>query len=404
MTSGDNKYPLRDVFQKFGPDYIDSHPGLSTEKQKIIHCIASCKTGLLGYNVSKCEKCGRIEIHSSSCNNRYCSNCQAHLAKKWELERNTELITGIAYYHIVITMPHELNPLILKNEKMLLDLLFTCAHNTLLTLCEDPKHMGGKPGIVSVLHMGGQTLSFHPHLHICISGGGLTPAGKFVTTRHKGFFLPLGPIAKMFRGKYLSVLKTYYTDGKLDLSLVPDLEDADHWQSFIDKLYQKKWLPFVKETFNGKGNAIRYLARYSYRTAIANSRIISVDENTVSFRYKDYADHSREKIMTLTGEEFISRFLYYVLPSNFHRIRFAGYLTNSKKTKNLKLIHKLRGHQYRKNVYRDLTTRQLLIYLYGYDIEVCRECQGHMKPLPGRIPEHKVFTLRVQEDRRRSIN
>ena len=393
MTSKILEYPIREAFRKFYPTFLANHPGLSMEKRKVAESISRCKTGELGYNVSICEDCGRPVIHAVSCNNRSCPCCQAALTKKWELERNTELIEGIAYYHMVFTVPHELNPLIKANPDTLLSLLFTCVKDTLLDLCADPKHMGAKPGIVSVLHTWGQKLSFHPHIHTCISGGGITPSGKFVETSHKGFFLPVKAVASGFRGRYLTELKKLYDKGLLNFSCNSDLQTPDKWKTFIDFLFEKPWLPFVKETFNGKGNAIRYLARYSYRTAIANSRIISVDDDTVTFRYKDYADNSRQKTITVKGTDFIGMILQHVLPSGFHRVRFSGYLNNSQKNKCLKLIHSLRNTIYSGNPYRTMNTAELIMSLYGRDICSCPECSGKLIPYPRGMPASVLPSL-----------
>ena len=349
-----------------------------------------CKTGELGYNVSYCEDCGYPVIHAVSCNNRSCPCCQAPLEKKWELERNTELIKGIAYYHVVFTVPHELNMLIIANPKLLLDLQFKCVQDTLLTLCADRKFLGAKPGILSVLHTWGQRLSFHPHIHVCISGGGLTPAGQFVETRHKGFFLPKAVIASMFRGKYLCALKKLYDDGSLVLSLTKELEDSARWQAFVNSLFTKNWIPFIGETFNGRGNAIRYLARYSFRTAIANSRITEVTDSHVTFRYKDYADGGRQKLLTVRGTDFIGMFLQHVLPKGFNRVRFSGYLTNCKKTEYLKRIHRLRRTDFTGNPYRKMCIADLIRELYGKDICTCPECSGKMIRLPRGMPQWKL--------------
>lgn len=384
MTS--TKYPVRDAFARFYPEFLKLHPGLPEEKRKTAASIMRCKTGDLGYNVSYCEDCGFPMIHAVSCNNRSCPCCQAPLEKKWELERNTELIRGIAYYHVVFTIPHELNALIKANLKILLDLQFKCVQETLLTLCADPKFLGAKPGIISVLHTWGQKLSFHPHIHVCVSGGGITPAGKFTETKHKGFFLPKAVIASMFRGKYLHALKRLYGEGMLDLSHTPELEQPSGFQTFIDHLFQKEWLPFVKETFNGRGNAIRYLARYSFRTAIANSRITEITDTHVSFRYKDYADDGKEKQLTVKGCDFIGMFLQHILPKGFNRVRFSGYLTNCRKTKNLKLIHRLRNTIYAGNPYRGMKVVDLMTALYGRDICSCPECSGRMIRLPRGMP------------------
>ena len=387
MTSiEERKYPIRDAFRGFYDSFLEAHPGLDAEKRKAAECIMKCKTGELGYNISICEDCGNQVIHSVSCNNRSCPSCQAALERKWEAERNTELIRDIAYYHVVFTVPHELNVLIRYNIGLLLNLMFKCVQDTLITLCADPRYMGAKPGIISVLHTWGQTLSFHPHIHVCISGGGITPAGQFTETRHKGFFIPEAVIADMFRGKYLCALKKLYDSDELDLSHSEHLKQPGKWKRFIDHLFMIRWLPFVKETFNGKGNAVRYLARYSFRTAIANSRILSVDGESVSFRYKDYADGCREKTMTLKGQDFIGRFLAHILPPGFHRMRLSGYLANCRKTENLKLIHRLRNSIYEGNPYRSMKTAELLLALFNRDICTCTECSGRLVPFARGVP------------------
>ena len=380
MTTDERAYPIRNAFRGFYNSFLEAHPDLDGEKRKAAECIMKCKTGELGYNISICEKCGNQVIHAVSCNNRSCPNCQAALERKWEAERNTELIKGIAYYHVVFTVPHELNVLILYNMVPLLNLMFKCVQDTLILLCADRKYMGAKPGIISVLHTWGQTLSFHPHIHVCISGGGITPAGQFIETKHRGFFIPEAVIADMFRGKYLCALKKLHDTGKLNLSHTEHLKHPWEWKRFIDHLFKIRWLPFVKETFNGKGNAVRYLARYSYRTAIANSRVLSVDDENVTFRYKDYADGSKEKTMTLKGQDFINRFLTHILPPGFHRMRLSGYLANCKKTENLKLIHRLRNSVYEGNPFRSMKTAELILVFFNRDICACAVCSGRLLP------------------------
>ena len=386
MTTDERAYPIRNAFRGFYNSFLEAHPDLDGEKRKAAECIMKCKTGELGYNISICEKCGNQVIHAVSCNNRSCPNCQAALERKWEAERNTELIKGIAYYHVVFTVPHELNVLILYNMVPLLNLMFKCVQDTLILLCADRKYMGAKPGIISVLHTWGQTLSFHPHIHVCISGGGITPAGQFIETKHRGFFIPEAVIADMFRGKYLCALKKLHDTGKLNLSHTEHLKHPWEWKRFIDHLFKIRWLPFVKETFNGKGNAVRYLARYSYRTAIANSRVLSVDDENVTFRYKDYADGCKEKTMTLKGQDFIGRFLTHILPPGFHRMRLSGYLANCKKTTNLKLIHRLRNSVYEGNPYRSMKTAELLLVLFNRDICSCTVCSGRLLPFARGVP------------------
>lgn len=371
-------YPIRSAFQSFYPSYAKNH-FVSDEQAKAAACISNCKTGRLGYSVSKCPKCGFKKIHSCSCNNRDCPCCQAPLEKKWVMERNSELISSIAYYHVVFTLPHELNPLIFVNQKLLYNLLFSAASDSLITLCRDKKYMGATPGIVSVLHTWGQQLSFHPHLHVCLSGGGLTAAGQFVETRHKGFIIPKPVLGKVFRGKFLAGLKKLHDSGKLSFAgAASPLKNSYQWKEFIDCLYSTEWIPFLKETFNGNGNAVEYLARYAYRTAISNSRIEDVSAEEVSIRYTDYADQDKKKLLVLSGEEFIRRFLRHILPKGFHRVRFSGFLSNCQKTKQLTHIGNLRRTPYTGNPVKGKRMSEILILIYGTNIFSCPECNAKM--------------------------
>ena len=239
--------------------------------------------------------------------------------------------------------------------------------------------MGATPGIVSVLHTWGQKMNFHPHLHVMLSGGGLTPSGKFKETRHKGFMIPVKVLGKLFRGKFLAGAKQLHDSGKLRLAgLAGSLEDPVAWKAFMDRLYSKPWLPFVKETFNGNGNAVKYLARYAYRTAISNSRIEQVNGADVSIRYTDYADHDRKKLLVIPGDEFIRRFMLHVLPRGFHRVRISGYLANCSKAANLRHIGLLRRTPYEGNPVRGKSVSQVLEMIYGTDICNCPVCHRRM--------------------------
>lgn len=391
MTSSDsaNAYPIREAFRKFYPAYLEKHPSLSPEERRTAEAIMKCKTGEAGYTVSCCEECGVISVHYASCNNRSCPCCQTPQEKKWVRLRDNELIRGIAYYHVIFTVPHDLNDLIEENRKLLLDLLFKSVNGSLLSLCADPGYMGAMPGIVSVLHTWGQTLSFHPHVHVCMSGGGITGAKKFRETKHKGFLIPRPVLASSFRGRYLCGLKELYYAGKMSFCWNPDLEDPEKFDAFINSLFEKKWQPFIKETFNGKGNAIQYLARYSYRSAIANSRIISVTDETVTFRYKDYADNSALKEMTVSGESFISLYLQHILPKGFSRIRYAGYLANCRKTKMLELINSLRGIIWEPSPFKDMCMADLMKRLFNKDIGACPHCSGRLLIMARDRPTRK---------------
>lgn len=379
-------YPVRAIFRQFYPEYAISH-SVSSGQSKAAKCISECKTGSLGYNISICKDCGHIEIHACSCNNRNCPCCQSPQEQKWIMARNSELIEGCAYYHSIFTVPYELNDLIYQNQKLLYNLLFSCTSDTLLTLCRDKQYLGATPGIIMVLHTWGQQLNFHPHIHCCLSGGGLTKSGQFTESCHKGFLLPEGAVGKMFRGKFMEKLKSYYEKDLLSLcGACAKLRNRYNWKEFVNSLYEKKWLPFIKETFNGNGNAISYLARYAYRTAISNGRIYAVTEDRVTFKYKDYADHSTSKLKTITGSEFIGLFLQHILPKEFSRVRFSGFLSNCCKTRRLKLIHKLRNTVFIPNPVKGKSMAELMLLLYGRDICTCTQCEGHMIQFPRGKP------------------
>lgn len=380
------KYPIRKAFQTFYPDYASSH-FVSPEQTKAARCISQCKTGSLGYNISCCESCGLLEVHACSCNNRHCPSCQSPQEKKWIMARNSELVEGCAYYHAVFTLPHELYPLVFENQKLLYNLMFQCTSETLLVLCRDKRYLGATPGIIMVLHTWGQQLNFHPHIHCCLSGGGLTQAGQFLESGHKGFLLPVAAMGKVFRGKFMEKLKEYHKKGLLCLNnKCGRLRNRYVWKEFVDSLYRKTWIPFLKETFNGNGNAITYLARYAYRTAISNSRVVSVTDTHVTFQYKDYADKGISKTKTVTGDEFVGLFLQHVLPKGFSRVRFGGFLSNCCKTKNLKLIHRLRNTVFIPNPVKGKTMAELMLLLYNRDLYCCSGCKGRKVLLPRGRP------------------
>lgn len=370
----------------FFPGYAATH-SLSESQGKAAASISACKTGELGYNVSRCPECGHMEIHACSCNNRNCPCCQYPLEKKWIAQRTSEIIPDIAYYHVVFTVPCELNGLIEANQTALLGLMFRSVSDTLLTLCADPKWLGAKPGIISVLHTWGQKLNYHPHIHVLITGGGITPSGKFIEGPHKGFLVPEAVLAAAFRGKYLEGMKSLWEKGKLLFpGRLSQLRNQYEWKEYLDCLYQKHWLPFLKETFNGNGNAVEYIARYVYRTAISNNRIDHVDADGVTFHYKDYTNGGEQKSLTVAGGDFIHAFLRHILPSGFHRVRFSGFLSNCVKTKSLTLIHKLLNRIYMGDPLRGKNMRELLIYLFHKDICECPNCKAAMIRYARGIP------------------
>ena len=362
---------IQQVFNTSWNAYAKMHP-MSEEQYKAALSIMSCKSGSLGCNISVCDECGHQEIHNNSCRNRHCPNCQAVLKEMWIDARRQEVIDG-AYFHVVFTVPAELRPIIFANQKLLYSLMHDASAKTLLELSRDKKYLGATPAIIQVLHTWGQDLQFHPHIHCIISGSGLTPDMKLVSCRKK-FFIPVKVLAAKFKGKFLDALERYYRSADL---LIPEnckrLKRDYEWNHYRNSLYLKDWCPYIKETFNGFGNAIDYLGRYTHRIAISNARIEHVDDSRVTFRARDYRTMEQHSI-TLTHEEFIRRFLQHVLPKGFQKIRYYGLLTNSKKKKLLAIVFRLQKHRRFISKYTGMDTATKLLKMFGIDTQLCPRC------------------------------
>jgi hypothetical protein len=364
-------------------DYCSAGHFQSDIQQKASRAILNCKSGKLGCNVSQCTDCGHMEFHNNSCRNRNCPNCQAVLKELWVDSRRAEVIDS-PYFHVVFTLPHELNPLLYCNQKLLYGLLHRCCAETLLELSADKKYLGATPGIIQVLHTWNQELDYHVHMHCIISGGGLSADGKIRKSKGK-FFLPVKVLRDKFKGKYLSLLNAYNQEGKLCFSSsCQDLRNSYNWNDFRNRLYGKDWCPYIKETFNGFGNAIEYLGRYTHRIAISNSRILSVTESSVTFSARGIKPGDPKRLISLDNREFIRRYLMHVLPSGFQKIRYYGFLNNRMKSKNLKVIFKLQGYQKFRRRYQNLSIQELLKSVWDFDISICPECGCHGMKLLGR--------------------
>ena len=355
----------------------------SQVQNKAAYSIMRCKSGELGRSISICEDCGHQEIHNNSCRNRSCPGCQAVLKEVWIDSRKSEVI-GASYFHVVFTVPFELNSIIITNQKLLYSLMHRTVSKTLLELSADKKYLGATPGIIQVLHTWGQELNFHPHIHCIITGAGLTSSNQFQKGRDK-FFIPVTVLSRKFRGIFLSELQSLYKNNILAFcgNTLP-LRNSFEWSEFRNSLYHKEWIPHIKETFNGFGNAIEYLGRYTHRIAISNSRIVEVTDNYVSFTAKDYRT-GESKLITIDGVEFIHRFLTHVLPSGFQKIRNCGFLNNRYKSKNLKLISKLTGRQLFKSIYNGLKMDELLKAVWDVNVHLCPACGCEHLNHAGRI-------------------
>ena len=366
---------IQQIWKDSYEEFLNSGQFLSDVQQKASRAIVHCKSGALGTNASQCTECGHTEFHNNSCRNRNCPNCQAVLKEVWVDKRREEVIDA-PYFHVVFTLPHELNPLIYCNQKLLYGLLHRCCAETLLELSSDKKYLGATPGIIQVLHTWNQELDYHVHMHCIISGGGLTKAHKIRRAAGE-FFIPVYVLRDKFKGKYLSLLNTLFEDNKLSFSSSCErLQDSHKWKDWKDKLYKKDWCPYIKETFHGFGNAIEYLGRYTHKIAISNSRILSVTEKEVTFSARGKKPGEPKRQITLEHTEFIRRFLMHVLPPGFQKIRYYGFLNNRMKRKNLKLIFALQGHQRFKRQFTDMSMAELLKAVWDFDISICPEC-GH---------------------------
>lgn len=377
-------YKIQQVFNFSFEAYASGH-SLTNVQEKAARAIMGCKTGALGYNFRVCDECGYTEFRANSCRNRNCPNCQGIQKEIWVDKRSSEVI-DCPYFHVVFTLPHELNPLIYSNQKLLYELLHKSSSDTLLELSADKKYLGAVPGIIQVLHTWNQEMGYHVHMHCIISGGGLTPERK-LRTSGKDFFIPVRVLRDKFKGKYLACLDALYECGKLAFpESCAKLRNTYEWKEFKDSLYEKDWCPYIKETFNGFGNAIEYLGRYTNRIAISNSRILSVTETETVFTARGRKPGSLPRRITLSNEEFIRRYLMHVLPKGFQKIRYYGFLNNRTRAKNLKLIFKLQGHQSFKSRYAGKTMQEILEAILGIDTSFCPECGccGSMKP-SGRI-------------------
>jgi len=295
--------------------------------QKVLQRIKDCRTAALGYHVYQCgnDACGHIKYQYHSCRDRHCPNCGAVKKQQW-IEARTQELLPVKYYHVVFTLPHELNSLVPGHRKLLFKLLFDASAATLLCFAKDPKYLGAIPGIISVLHTWGQQLSFHPHIHCIVSGGGITGdnSWKQATKNDWRFLFPVKAMGIVYRAKFLQGLQKMIVKGEI---ILPGKEDG---KQLINLLYQKDWIVYAKAPFGGPHAVIEYLGRYTHKVAISNHRIRSIndEDGTVTFDYKDYADGGTQKQMTLTAHEFIRRFEQHILPERFTKIRTYGYLAN----------------------------------------------------------------------------
>lgn len=364
---------IQQIWKNSYDDFTSSGHFQSDVQEKASRAILNCKSGRLGINVSQCPDCGHVEFHNNSCRNRNCPNCQAVQKEIWVDKRRAEVIDS-PYFHVVFTLPHELNSLLYCNQPLLYGFFHKCCAETLLELSKSKRHLGATPGIIQVLHTWDQEVKYHVHMHCIVSGGGLTPDHK-IRKVEKNFFLRVEVLRDKFKGKFLAGLQDFFQKGRLDFSSsCKKLRNSYEWSSFRDSLYKKDWCPYIKETFSGFGNAMEYLGRYTHKIAISNSRIVSVNERRVTFSARGRRPGEPRRLVTLTNTEFIRRYLMHVLPSGFQKIRYYGFLNNRYKAQNLKLIFTLQGRQRFRERYAGLSLPELLKAVWNVDVRLCPKC------------------------------
>lgn len=329
---------VADVFRAHGQHWRESHTGhVSLEQLKVMSGIEHCRSEVLGGHVLHCPACEHSQIAYNSCRNRHCPKCQASAAKRWLAARQTELLP-VDYYHVVFTLPQPISELAYYNKSVMYSLLLKAAAKTLLTIGADTKHLGARLGVTFVLHTWGSAMTHHPHVHGIIPGGGLSLDGDKWVSCKAGFFLPVRVLSRLFRRLYLEGLREAYEQNKLLFfgDCLP-IEEEKPFLVWLNNQRKVDWVVYAKRPFAGPQAVLAYLSRYTHRVAIANSRLVAMDKEAVSFKWKNYRvkEQNRQRTMTLTHDEFIRRFLLHVLPSGFHRIRHYGLTANTGRKKNL---------------------------------------------------------------------
>lgn len=377
---------LADVFRQHGDAYCQSNQ-LTPEQYNVLNAIKNCRTDVLGGHVEQCDQCQGIYCAYNSCRNRHCPKCESFKAATWLADRQAELLP-VPYFHLVFTLPHELNHLVLYNKRLLYHQLFQATWETLKTLGADPKRLNGTMGMLAILHTWGQTLSEHNHLHCIVPGGALDLNDQW--TPAKKYLFPVKVLSKLFRGIYISQLREAYQKNKLIFPPVPSggPSTARGFDQLLTDLMKKDWVVYAKAPFAGPEKLLNYLARYTHKIAISNYRIVACDEKSVTFKWRDYSDGNKEKIMQLDHHEFIRRFLSHVVPLGFMRIRGFGFLANACKAKKIKLLQKQLRYQPPKPLTGGDTATRML-ELTGKDITLCPLCkQGKLhsiREIPAKL-------------------
>lgn len=334
---------VAEVFRQYAEEYLQKY-GASPAQRRVLRDIQNCRTAVLGGHVEACDHCGHQRIAYNSCRNRHCPKCQGPARARWMQAREAELLP-VPYFHVVFTLPETLGPLALQNPAVVYDVLFRAVGETLLEVGAHPKRLGARIGFLAVLHTWGQNLMHHPHVHCVVPAGGLSPDGTAWVPGREDFFLPVRVLSRVFRGKFIAMLKQAIRRGRLEYhGSLAALADPEARERLLDQAVRHDWVVYAKRPFGGPEAVLKYLARYTHRVAISNRRLLRLDNGQVTFSWKDYAHGNRQSTMTVTAVEFIRRFLLHVLPSGFMKIRYYGFLANRCRTENLAHCRELLGH------------------------------------------------------------
>ena len=333
---------LAEVFRRHADAYRHEHDArLSRVERRVMSAIELCRTAALGGHVEQCSDCGLVRHAYNSCRNRHCPKCQGRTRAEWIAARQAELLP-VPYFHVVFTLPVPVAEIAFQNKAAVYAILFRAAAETLQTIAADPAHLGAEVGVIAVLHTWGQTLHHHPHVHCVVPGGGPSLDGTRWVACRPGFFLPVRVLSRLFCRLFLEKLQTAFDTGRLNFfGDLAGLNQPDSFLRRLRKLRRVEWVVYAKPPFGGPAQVLNYLGRYTHRVAIANSRLVSVTDHHVAFRWRDYRQHGKAKIMTLKAHEFIRRFLLHALPDGFHRIRHYGFLANGHRSQKLALCRKL---------------------------------------------------------------
>jgi predicted Zn-ribbon and HTH transcriptional regulator len=394
---------VANIFRDFGAAWRTANAGhVSLAQLKVMSAIESCRTAALGGHVARCNDCAYTTIAYNSCRNRHCPKCQGTAAREWMAARQAELLP-VPYFHVVFTLPSRIGDIAYQNKTVVYDLLFKASAETMHIIAADPKHLGARIGITAVLHTWGSAMMHHPHVHMIVSGGGISPDGsRWIASRRPRFLLPVPVLSKLFRGLMLDKLLAAHAAGKLQFfGKHAALTDRKAFAAYLAPLRRRKWHVYAKPPFGGPEAVLAYLSRYTHRVAISNSRLIAFDRKGVTFRYKDYrADGSaRYKRMTLTPHEFIRRFLIHVMPKGLHRIRHFGLFAKSSCTDNIARARELLAvpKPQAQHAGADATDREP-----ATPVRPCPCCGGHMIIIEtfarGSTPRHRPTTAVIRID------